>query len=262
MIDVLKVINQDEWVDPISQEQEAELIAKAQAGDESATLALIKQYSPLIKRTVNGAGYMDKEDAVQEVLVEILSVIKSHDTDKHPRLAGRLSSALSGAVKEAGRKEQSQFKIPSGTVKRYNQILRAAEGKKEKALTLCSLYKMKPSTFLHIHNLINRVDSIDEVTNIAGSQMDSTIEDSLLCAYGFTSLTDEEEEVIKTSYGFSEVNVGGHWVWAEGHNPLSATIVSAAMDISTHRVKKLHSEALGKMREVLVMEEGDSVVVA
>lgn len=252
MISILEMLQEDDWVDPISESAEADLIAKAQAGDERATLALIRQYMPLIKRTVNAPGGHDGEDAAQEVLITILETINSHDPDKSPRLAGRLSSSLSGAVKAVGRTEQSHFSIPSGTLKRYNTILRAAEGDKNTAMSLCKTYKMKPATFLHIHNLVNNVAVVDEVTHFpGGSVMDDTVTDSLLCEYAFTRLTDEEVQVIKAGYGFSEIEVDGHIVFAEGHSPLSSTIIAASMGISTHRAKKLHAGALNTMRDAL-----------
>lgn len=255
VIDILNLIQEDAWVEPIGEDTEALLIAQAQEGSEWATLFLIRQYLPLIKKNVNAPGGHDIEDAAQEALITVLETINSHDPDKSPRLAGRLSTSLAGAVKAVGRAEQSQFSVPSGTLKRYNTILRAAEGNKGVALNLCKQYKMKPATFLHIHNLINNVAEVNEVSHFPGGvPMDDTVEDSLLCEYAFTAVDEEEELAIRMGYGFQELHVDNQIVWPEGHNPLSSSLVSAAMGISTHRAKSLRSKALIKMREALMAE--------
>lgn len=250
MIDILRIISEDAWVDPLPQDQEAALIESAKAGDESSTIKLIKQYLPLIKKHVGSPGGQDREDAASGALLAVIETIQTHDSAKSPRLAGRLVPALAGAVSQSKREAQTGFSIPAATLKRYNSILKSAGGERDKALALCKVHKMKESTFMNIWHILNSSEIIEEVTHFHGGN-DYTIEDALLCEVAFSAVTVEEESVIKHAYGFIETHVDNNVVVPEGHSPLAMNIVSASLGISTPKAKTLKARALSKMRDAL-----------
>lgn len=257
MIDPIDAICGDEILEPMTEAQEAEFIRRAQIGDERAMERLVKQYGPGLKKVIKWSNFMDHDDAQQTALSAFVEMVQTHDTSKHTRLAGRLGTVISAALKQEARQESTPWTIPSATFKRYLRIKREAQGDLTLAEDLCRLYKMKWETFQHLTQMVEQGTTF-EVTQTYSAKQDRKEEcvlDSILCSAAMSELDEEERKVIELSYGFTDAKVNENYVSAEGSNRLAPNIVSSALDMTTHRVQKLHESALFKMRGSLLATE-------
>lgn len=253
--------------EPVSPQEEAELIEAAQYGHEGATLQLVHLYAPAVRNAIaRSSAALDRDDATQEALVAFLDLIKTHDATLNPRLAGRVKQVFTEALSDAATSEQAMH-IPPRTLKRYLAILKKADGDVMAGASLAEDHHMSREVFLAIASA-TRVDSLTVGEDGDSSRIDTAVvlasegrsgyadvEDALMADLALSLVEGDALQVTRHAYGFDTVVVDGHIVTPEGSAPVSDTLVGAALTLSRAKVQRLRSGALSTMREALAVEE-------
>lgn len=239
-------------------EQEVEAIRDAKAGDPEATEALLRQYGPTIRATVNRAKKTLDEDEAQSVaLLAFAEVLESHDLEDEDypdaRLAPRLTPHLKNRLGEAQAAAES-FTIPKRTLTRFFSILRDADGDVEVARASCETKGMSPEVFDAIlqarssGSLSDTLsddtrDRIETATPIYGSREEEEIEDRLLVEIAFRAVDDEEARIVELAYGFR-----GTEDYAAG-DPVPDAAIAPVVGLTRPTVQRRRAGALDKMRK-------------
>lgn len=253
----------------LSIEQEVEAILGAQAGDPDATEALLRQYGPTIRATVNRAKKTVDEDEAQSVaLLAFAEVLESHDVESgdyaDPRLASRLTPHLKDRLGEIQAQESSGFSVPKRTYTRFYGILNEAGGDVATALALAPEKGMSQEVFgqvltavretLSIQDVLRGEDGDDEGDRILANPIEATasssfteVEDRLLVEVAFQSVEDDEARICELFYGFTE------------YEPVPDGEIAHRLGLTRPAVQRRRGKALDKMSKatgVLQDEEG------
>jgi hypothetical protein len=251
---------------PLSPEEEAELITAAAYGHPGAFETLLQQYAPAIRRALRKYGEtMEADDAEQEVALAFLDLIKTHDPEKNPSLAGRVATALNRELAEAASAGTGGWTIPARTMERYLAIVKKADGDLAEARRIAPEHDMKVSTF----DAVTAATRTDSLTAPADGETDyreapayavdgddapdpfESVLDAELVALAFAVTSPEETTVVRQAYGFEPAVVDGHEMRPEGHAPLSDALVAASVGLSRPKTQRVRTGALVKMREAL-----------
>lgn len=267
----------------LTEAEEAAMIARAQAGDDRATMTLIHSYGPTLRRAVSefkggvldgqvsrshsgyGTPSLSVEDLQQAAIEGLLECLQSHDPARNPRLAGRARAYVSNALKtQAG--TTSGFRVPERTLTRFYGIMAAADGDLGEALQIAPEKGMSTDTLLQVYaavgfETVDRDDEGDEGGNfLDGATPIFTpspvveVEDKILVEHAFGAVTDEEASVCRYAYGFATGDPlsDGEIVQALSETALGEARVAAGETVvSRAAVQRRRSKALGKMREAL-----------
>lgn len=252
----------------LSVEEEVTLITDAQAGDEGATLLLLNAYGPALRNgvtrfmrrlPVEERGADRTEEAQAEALAAFMETLVSHDPEKSPRLAGRISQRLTDAFAEAARLDAA-MNIPERTLSRFYGILREAEGDLTVARALASSKGMKETTFDDILAVVRETLSLTHEDHEGDEDGDrllmaplhsdvrseyDEVEDAILIDIAFASVDDDEARVVEMAYGFR-----GTSDYAPGE-PMPDSAIAGAIGGSRATVQRKRGKALGKMRKAL-----------
>lgn len=254
--------------DSLDAATEAELVLAAQAGDESASMALVNAYAPALRNALaRHHDALDPEDAEQEVVLALLSLIAKHDPATG-RLAGRVSVYVKDALLEATG-ATNPWGIPPRTLKRYFAILRKAGGDTAEAARIAPDNDMATTTFLDLAAILS-TDSLDvasdtehegagrarieRATPVGGSEERDPLEalaDAELVSLAFAAVSHDESAVVRQAYGFEPAIVDGFELLPEGHAPLSDMHVAVSLGLSRPKVQRTRTAALVKMRAAL-----------
>lgn len=255
---------------PLSEFAEADLIEQAQLGDHEALLDLMRQYGPVLRR-LRGAysEVLGLEDAEQELMLAFTELVRDHDLNKSPRIAGRISEVLGRKLSEAAAVGASGFTIPARTMSRYLGILKTAEQDVKLARSLAPNYGMTTETFDAVMRA-NRTDSgvtdeddgsqsaFNAGSNVTGMFTGNDAEESAeLALFALGAVTDVELAVVRRAYGFDPTVIDGATLTPEGAAPLADGLIAASLGLSRPKVQRLRTAALDTMREAvgLVGEE-------
>jgi DNA-directed RNA polymerase specialized sigma subunit len=260
---------------PLAVEEERTLIARAKLGEESATIALMRAYTPALRAAIRQfgamggawAGQVADPDVVEDLraaaTLGFLEAIKSFDGTRWSRLAAivpdHLRQALSSAVPSP-----IAFSIPQRTLTRFYAILRKADGNPYEAAALAPQYEMRTETFLAVLSALRDVDSYDAVISGNAGGFDGTTterfateqgrdvlayplwdgkhpdaEDEVLVEAAFSVVDTLEKDVIRMAYGFTE------------YDPIPDAEIGARLILSRQKVQRTRSSGLGKMRVAL-----------
>jgi RNA polymerase sigma factor (sigma-70 family) len=243
-------------------EQERELLAAAQLGDEDAKLAIIYAYATSLRngvasytRAMSAAGESgDLEDVRQSAVMGLLEAINAFDPSKHVRLAAIVSKYVANAV-SAHSQDASGFSIPERTMKRFFGILRKADGNVFEAAKLAPAHEMTTETFLSILSAVRNVDGLEALTeggddSLGGYGREIQVhalngdaaadaEDAVLVEVAFSAVDDLERKVCRLSYGFDD------------YDPVPDVEVAHRLGLSRPKAQRVRAGALGKMRQAL-----------
>lgn len=265
MAHLLKIIGSSTPA-PLAPEEEAELITAAAFGHPGAFETLLRQYAPVIRRTLRKYGEtMEQEDAEQEVALAFLDLIKTHDPEKNPSLAGRVAAALNRELAEVASSGAGGWSIPARTMERYLAIVKKADGDLAEARRIAPEHDMKVSTFDAV-TAATRTDSLStpsdgetdyrEAPTYAVGEGDARdpfedVLDAELVTLAFEAVSHDESTVVRQAYGFEPAVVDGQEMRPEGHAPLSDSLVAASLRLSRPKVQRTRTAAIAKMREAL-----------
>lgn len=245
-----------------SLEEERELLAAAQLGDEAAKIDLFYAYAPALRNSLKGfvraqtagAQASDLEDVRQSAVMGLLEAIQKFDPATHDRLAAIAAGHIKNAV-AAHAQDASGFTIPDTSMKRFFRILRDANGDTEAAALLAPSREMKSETFLAILSAIRNVDGLEaiqddgvgestgqgreiQVRSLFGDPA-ADAEDAVLVDLAFMAVDDLERTVCRLSYGF------------EDYEPVPDAEVGHRLGLSRPKTQRVRAGALGKMRQAL-----------
>lgn len=258
--------------DQLDAATEAELVQLAQLGDEAAAMQLVNAYAPALRNALaRHHEALDPEDAEQEVILALLTLVQKHDPSTG-RLAGRVAVYVKDALLEATG-ATNPWGIPPRTLKRYFAILRKAGGDTTEAARIAPDNDMATTTFLDLAAILS-TDSLDAASDTehegagrarieravavgADEERDpfDVLADEELVAQAFAAVSHDESTVVRQAYGFEPAIVDGTELLPEGHAPLSDQLVAISTGLSRPKVQRTRTSALAKMRAALVVEE-------
>lgn len=241
-------------------DDEAATITAAQAGDEDATMALLRAYGPAMRSAVGtfvGRLPLEEraqayEDAQMEAVSAVLALIADHDADESPRLAGRVVQALKGALGELARLDAA-LNIPRRTLDRFYGVLRAADGDIDAAAQLAPSMGMTRANFDEVRAAVR------ETLNVTGADDDAPegermlaapivsevyrpydeVEDALMVEVAFAAVDDTEARICEMAYGFTEPD------------PVPDAEIGHRIGMNRLKVLRTRNGALDKMRKTL-----------
>lgn len=240
---------------PIAAEEEAGVIAAAQAGDEAATLRLFAAYQPALRAAVRRAGTLDRDDARQAATEGFLLALKAFRVEEHEggRLAGILRHYLTDALTSAASEATLGFSIKSRTLKRFFGILARADRDPVEAARIAPEFEMSEATFWETWVAVSSTSSLDEAIEIHGSadaarpvghaaepRGVADAEDRVLCEVAFRAVNDFERDVCALAYGFADFDP----------QP-DAEIGHRLGGFSRLKIQRTRTKALGKMAAAL-----------
>jgi DNA-directed RNA polymerase specialized sigma subunit len=254
---------------PLDLDEERTLIARAKLGEEAATIALMRAYTPALRSAIRQfgamggawAGQVADPDVVEDLraaaTLGFLEAVQSFDAGRWSRLAAivpdHLRLALASAVPSP-----IAFSIPQRTLTRFYSILRKADGNPYAAAALAPQYEMRTETFLAVLSALRDVDSYDQLLAPSGSNENQSdrgsndveawplwdgqhpdAEDEVLVEAAFSVVDTLEKDVIRMAYGFTE------------YDPIPDAEIGARLILSRQKVQRTRASGLGKMRVAL-----------
>ena len=262
---------------PLSEEQEAALIAAAQQGDNDAWLSLARAYGPTLrKQSGRAAKTLNKEDKAYSkeeahdlALLAFTEVVMTHDLHSevyNARIAGRLVTKLRETFGEAV-SSSTVMTISKRHYTRYIGIMQQADQDIDAAYVIAqSAPGMDPATFLAIHRAVQGTSLDASGTTDDGSHIESAkvrpvvsltddsyieAEDAVLIEAAFDAVSDEEERIISLHYGFRGVQRDEDGInYAQGE-VIPDAVIAKVVGSSQPTVNRKRAAGLAKMRKAL-----------
>lgn len=253
----------------LAEQEEAELIRLAQAGDEGAVLALMQAYGPALRSAVarfskashSPADVRPVEDLRSAAVVAFLEVIAEHDPALNPRLAGRVSVRLTSALADEV-SATAAFRVPERTLSRFYGILRNAEGNVALAEEAAPDYGMSREVFRDVLAAVGAysLDAVADAEGRGGAGKDkppsagvdrlgaapiwsstpiADVEDAILVDMAFAAVDDEEARICELAYGFTD------------YDPVPDAEIGHRLGLTRPTVQRKRGKALSKMRKAL-----------
>lgn len=234
----------------LSEAEEQDLIAQAQAGDSEAFRRIVSAYAPLI---LSMAPRKPTEDDSQTIAIALVDALNSFDPSRAPRLGGILRWKIADERHEATRYAQV-VPVPPGTAKRYRRIMHECDGDFAKALEQCGTFGMSRDTLTMAHDALRWGVEFSEAD---WDQALSEEADGLLVDAALDALDPRETVVVLRSYGFVPIIIDGIQIPdLRGGAPHPAGVVAPGLGLRRSRVNELRLRALHKMRVKLVKDFG------
>lgn len=237
-------------------DEELALVLKAQAGDEDAYNALLRQYIPALRgyaitESRRANGYVDRDETRANVLLAFAEAVAKVTPTYH----------LSGALKSTVRHTADDFQlvgavnIPERTRQRFTEIARAASGNLKAAEAIAHEYGMSAEVFRAVAEAFNAwgsyeaavdapADALKGIGNrepatypLTGDPFDNelAIDTRLLVEAAFAAVDELTGNVIKDAYGFSD------------YEPLPDAEIAHRRGYSRSKVQRLRTEGLVTM---------------
>lgn len=229
----------------ITKTEETTLVLAAQAGDERAMEALLKEHAPMVHGLANGfpeTAVVEHADLVQEGLAMLAETVLILDTATGNRLTTVAYKAIQREMSKAvagGR----QLAVPARTHQRYAAAW--ANGVEyDEALENALASGMGLDTF-HALYATEAVGSMDERDEDGLTMYDTLVPSTSAAsaADGVYSLVadlpDEEREIITMAFGLEA-----------GSEPLSDNAISTRTGLSRATVQRRRTSALTMMKEM------------
>ena len=268
MLDVFTYSDTSEHA--LTEAEEAEAIAAAQAGDEAATERLLMAYGPALRAAVSnfatgvkagrnpwggeagiGTSSFEVADVQGAALVGFLETIREHDPAVSPRLAGTIRRRIAREIADLYASTMP-FAVPERTLSRFYGILREAEGDDALAEALAPERGMDPATFRAVFAAVRGTSSLDRLQAEAdetGASLAPTaifapspivdVEDRVLVDLAFRAVEDDEERICRLAYGFTE------------YDPQPDAEIAHRMGLTRPTVQRKRGKALDKMRKAI-----------
>jgi DNA-directed RNA polymerase specialized sigma subunit len=249
-----------------SAEAELEAIAKAKAGDEQATIALMYAYAHALNaatgqfRHAGGVWSEGKrnahltDDLRSIVVLGFMEAINAYDPEVHDRLAAVIKQYVVHHL-SADLVDPIAFHVPQRTLTRFYSILRKANGDPIKGAALAPKFEMRVDTFMDVLAAVRTVnlelaeDEDDDTAMRAQWEAARPLwdrpeaeEDALLVEAAFSAVDDVEEQVCRLAYGFETYG-----------DPVPDAEIGHRLGLSRQKTQRTRAAALGKMRQALAV---------
>lgn len=245
-------------------EEERDLIAAAQSGDDEATFTLMYAYAAVLNNSVkwftrampSTPRASELEDIRSQAIMGFMEAVQAFKLDNHNRLAAIVREYVNNAVSVAAA-SVSGFAIPERTLKRFFSILRKADGNEYEAARLAPEFSMSRETFFTVLSAVRNVESYDGMTGHGEDEDGSSgdfyaheigvyarteeeiVEDKILVEAAFEAVDDLEADVTRLYYGFAD------------YNTVSDAEIAHRLGLSRPKTQRVRSSSLGKMRNAL-----------
>lgn len=258
----------------LTEQEEAETIEAARAGDSDAVLRLATAYGPALRAAVSnfasgvkggrdtggtglGTSAFEVGDVQSTVLVGFMETIREHDPAVSPRLAGTIRRRIARELADLFA-ETMPFTVPERTLSRFYGILRDAEGDLDAAERIAEERGMTPETFRDVYAAVRATGSLDGLlaeaaesgAGFTASPVVSAapivdVEDRILVDVAFRAVDDDEARICGLAYGFTE------------YDPQPDAEIAHRMGLTRPTVQRKRGKALGKMRKALGVTHED-----
>jgi DNA-directed RNA polymerase specialized sigma subunit len=262
---MLDIFRYAESTTTLTEAEEAQLIADAQAGSESAKVALIEAYARAVRAAISrfkstvpdgqvvvgphGTASAEVDDVQQAAMVAVLEAIADHDPTRGPRLAGHVVARLDREL-TAVAATRPAFQVPSRTLSRFYGIMAEAEGDLEAAIAIAPSKEMSAETLKTIYAATGAepIPTADEEADDSAPRTASPVftpspvadvEDRMLVDMAFAAMTDEEARICELAYGFTE------------YDPIPDPEIAHRMGLSRPAVQRKRAKALDKSRKAI-----------
>lgn len=222
---------------------EAALIRSAQEGDQSAATELFATYEPAINAAAHRfAPRIGFDDAKQACSIGFLNAVRAFDATR-PSGATRLAVLMHRYMTEEAWmavSDQGLIQVPARTLKRYFQVLRAAEGDMSLAEELAPKFDMRAETFAAVAVAVNPGLAYDaEAIDRPAPSRYAAVEDQILSRTALASCSPDERAVLELHYGIG------------AYEPTPLAEVAVQLGMSQRLVRKMHASGLAAAREAL-----------
>lgn len=222
---------------------ERAVIAAAQAGDQSAKVALLDRYRPLRLATLArarkrfGLGHHDAEDLLADLDLVTLEAIRDFDAEKYATLSAVLPSYFQGVVAAVS----PAATVPRSVLARYFKALAEADGDPNRAADLAPSHDLSRNAFWAVRSALTATDleaAKDVPVTRAGRRSTLAEEDYVAAHSALAVLTDRQRLVVGLAYGF-------------GSDPMSDGEIARELGVAASTVTRTRQLALTRMREHL-----------
>lgn len=245
----------------ISAADEADLIRKAQAGDNDAMAELIAKAEAQIGGVVAGYARMAttpqlREDLTQEAVIGFIAAVRAFDVDSGVRLWAYAKFHVQKAINN-GRRAELAVPIPEDTQRTYGAAMRKARATLGDGADPAELYalgesyarqeRMVEGTFFAAHCVLTSsravlaLDNPHTVGDLGSTPWEaatsySTIEDRDEAASYLAKLSDAERSVIVLAVGLGN------------GEPMSDQAIADRLGMTRPTVQRIRTRALAAMR--------------
>ena len=260
-------------------EAERSLIAQAKAGNEAATLRLLKAYLPVLrkaveawKQSISNNPDEGREEARSAAIIGFLEAIQQFQPDRWDRLAATVRYPIARALENAAGAD-TPISVPQRQRARYFSIMAAADGDVSAALEMLDDSGMTRATFTAVHDaVVNTVyyhqgtgngDHEDEDSGTGEDLLVDTTQDHYQVAQdrvamahtALRAVSDDKRAITRLYYGFDardaeftyEVDRAVELSAAIGSDANTARLLGSTRPT----VQRKRAAALVEMREVL-----------
>lgn len=241
------------------------LVTAAQAGDRKAREDLVKGMEGLVHRAARQfteGSTIPAEDLRQECWVAILESLQTFDPQHGTSFETYCWGPMRRTMAAAMPNYLAGPSIPSRTMDRYWEVMKAAQGDVSVALEIASSMDMKTGTFAMVHQAVSGTWSIhagfstEEEAPVDGGYTPNT-----LGAAGDVPTMDSFEELASSMEAEAylavltdprEVGVLKMALGFNGKDPMTHAEIGKAIGVSRQMVDKISTRALVKIREAIV----------
>lgn len=264
--------------------EERATIAAAKAGDESATLALIYAYAPVLRNCVSryrnagdawdGWTLVSSQNADEARMIAVgglLEAVKAFDLGgPHERLAATVWEYVTRSFSDSMAAMEGGASIPPRTLTRFYGILNRADRDVAEAERIAPEYAMTRETFRAVLDAVKTGRIEEESLTEAGAERVAgearplwsaedgfaAAEDRILCETAFAAVETDEADVVRHAYGFAtgEPLSDMAIVYALTVRDLGVDRAVAETVVSRATVQRLRTGALVKMRAALAVD--------
>ncbi|MDR6866800.1 DNA-directed RNA polymerase sigma subunit (sigma70/sigma32) [Microbacterium resistens] len=229
-----------EALEPLDLDVEFALIVKAQAGDERATLALMRQYAVglrgLAKREYARAGeHVDAEETRQNVALAFMEALAA--CDGTVRLAAKLQVAAFKVADEFHL--VGVLSMSSRARSRFFQVRREVGVGADVEAVAVEL-GMSRETYRAVEAALSAAP-VDDHRNVAVDGGFEAVDKGAMCARAFAAVEELTESIIRDAYGFTE------------YEPIPDGEIAYRRGLSRSKVQRVRTGGLERMRRVLTL---------
>lgn len=204
---VTKMIRRGDHV-VIPENLEPDLIAASEAGNSDSLIALLRGYTPLVRKTLKiTAPFLEDEDAVSATLEGFSEALAASDGTS---LAKTLPVALREAYKRASG-EARHFAVPARSLSRYFGILNRADRDLKQALAICTEHHMERELFMAITEALAESEMIEgpdgEVVFEVTTPEPLDESDQELLEVAWAAVDSDQELVLQSLFGFLSYDI-------------------------------------------------------
>lgn len=204
-------------------EEERALIAQAKAGDQDATMRLIRAYLPVLRKAVEGwkqsiasSPAEALEEARGAAMVGFLEAVQQFDPDRWDRLAATVRYPVAREM-EAAAGQDTPVYVPPRMRARYFSLMEKADQDPSVAVTISRDFGMTAETFTAVYEAVNNTVWYHQgvgggVDGDSNDGMDQVTGEDILVAPEFTAEQVDTDNQLMVAQAFAAIEHASDWL--------------------------------------------------